>query len=258
MRFILVPLSMKETMVYCQRTNLLPLASTKPRLDDRLAQRATKTWNTWTKSEKNWQRKIVSWANSAMEKISYEEWSLKTIPAKNAFLRRTSEKKEHVSIEEVEKHQIDTEDIVVEYPAKMLTTSQVTERLRSLAEKGKSHHNKFFWLSAIGAPLTLPVAALPVIPNLPGFYLLFRAWSHWKALEGAKHLSFLVNGDHLRFQDNMRLNQLCDTDKSEKGKEDFILTDQEIDQLSEDLEAAEMAPELHRAIKQVKKKANDQ
>jgi hypothetical protein len=30
------------------------------------------------------------------------------------------------------------------------------------------------------------------VPNIPGFYLLFRAWSHWKALSGAKHLEFLV------------------------------------------------------------------
>ena len=30
------------------------------------------------------------------------------------------------------------------------------------------------------------------IPNIPGFYLLFRAWSHWRALYGAKHLDFLV------------------------------------------------------------------
>lgn len=38
-------------------------------------------------------------------------------------------------------------------------------------------------------PFTLPVAALPVLPNLPGFYVAFRAYSHWKALQGATWLS---------------------------------------------------------------------
>ena len=32
----------------------------------------------------------------------------------------------------------------------------------------------------------------PVIPNLPFFYLLYRAWSHWRALAGGKHLKFLL------------------------------------------------------------------
>jgi hypothetical protein len=30
------------------------------------------------------------------------------------------------------------------------------------------------------------------VPNIPGFYLLFRAWSHYRALYGAYHLEFLV------------------------------------------------------------------
>lgn len=32
----------------------------------------------------------------------------------------------------------------------------------------------------------------PVIPNLPFFYLLYRAWSHWRALAGGRHLKFLL------------------------------------------------------------------
>jgi hypothetical protein len=30
------------------------------------------------------------------------------------------------------------------------------------------------------------------VPNIPGFYLVFRAWSHYRALYGARHLEFLV------------------------------------------------------------------
>jgi hypothetical protein len=31
------------------------------------------------------------------------------------------------------------------------------------------------------------------IPNLPFFYLVYRAYSHWTALSGAKHLEFLLS-----------------------------------------------------------------
>jgi len=42
-------------------------------------------------------------------------------------------------------------------------------------------------------PIVAPFAIVPVIPNIPFFYLLYRAFSHWKALSGAKHLEFLLS-----------------------------------------------------------------
>jgi hypothetical protein len=33
------------------------------------------------------------------------------------------------------------------------------------------------------------------VPNLPFFYVLYRAWSHWKAWTGSKHLEFLLNNN---------------------------------------------------------------
>lgn len=36
------------------------------------------------------------------------------------------------------------------------------------------------------------LSPVSVIPNLPFFYLLYRAWSHWRALAGGKHLKFLL------------------------------------------------------------------
>jgi hypothetical protein len=47
--------------------------------------------------------------------------------------------------------------------------------------------------SIVGMPIVAPFAIVPVIPNIPFFYLLYRAFSHWKALSGAKHLEFLLS-----------------------------------------------------------------
>jgi hypothetical protein len=30
------------------------------------------------------------------------------------------------------------------------------------------------------------------IPNIPFFYLVYRAWSHWRAFSGSKHVQFLL------------------------------------------------------------------
>jgi hypothetical protein len=41
------------------------------------------------------------------------------------------------------------------------------------------------------------VANLDRIPNLPFFYLCYRAWSHWRALAGGKHIQFLLKNNLL-------------------------------------------------------------
>jgi hypothetical protein len=43
----------------------------------------------------------------------------------------------------------------------------------------------------IGLPFTIPVGLLPVIPNIPGLYLAFRAWSHFKGQSESYYKSFL-------------------------------------------------------------------
>jgi hypothetical protein len=41
------------------------------------------------------------------------------------------------------------------------------------------HRSKLIW-SVVIMPFTAPFMLIPVIPNLPFFYVLYRAWSHWK------------------------------------------------------------------------------
>ncbi|KAJ5028183.1 mitochondrial K+-H+ exchange-related-domain-containing protein [Bipolaris maydis] len=53
------------------------------------------------------------------------------------------------------------------------------------------HRSKLIW-SVVIMPFTAPFMLVPIIPNLPFFYVLYRAWSHWKALGGARHLEFLL------------------------------------------------------------------
>jgi hypothetical protein len=42
------------------------------------------------------------------------------------------------------------------------------------------------------SPLTWPFAIIPIIPNFPLFYVLWRAWSHYKAWRGATYLESLI------------------------------------------------------------------
>lgn len=42
------------------------------------------------------------------------------------------------------------------------------------------------------SPLTWPFAIIPIIPNFPLMYVLWRAWSHYKAWKGAAYLENLL------------------------------------------------------------------
>lgn len=118
---------------------------------------------------------MTTYGNKALSRIPYEEWGLKTIPP-------LSQKRKDAELSQQER-------VEVLFPSLFLKQDKVLETCKQLAAERQPLHRKRMIWSAIGAPLTLPFALLPVIPNIPGFYLLFRAWSHWRgtlSCEGTK------------------------------------------------------------------------
>ncbi|VVT50330.1 uncharacterized protein SAPINGB_P002709 [Magnusiomyces paraingens] len=190
-----------------------------PRLDDRLVARAAKIWAGFEESQTPWKRKLVKSINSLLERLPYEEAELRAVPSKSSVLRKlralerekaeaeaeagaeTGAKiednldKSHVSYEEeAGKVPAQMHPISVYYPASNITPEQAFEQIRELAHTGRTLHLRRMLTCLALAPLTLPIAMLPVIPNVPGIYLMYRAWCNFKALEGARHLELLVDG----------------------------------------------------------------
>ncbi|KAI9663189.1 MAG: hypothetical protein M1821_008237 [Bathelium mastoideum] len=185
MRVFLLPISTRRALIYCERVKPQPTADGKPPILDRITQRVSKTWAEWEKSEEKgihaWKKTVTRYGNAAFKRIPYEEWGLKSIPPIS--------KKRTAAIEKAKPK------IEVLFPGLFLKEHKVLDILRALAsERQPLHRRRMIW-SAVGAPLTLPFALIPIIPNIPGFYLLFRAWSHYRALYGARHLEELLDQD---------------------------------------------------------------
>lgn len=68
----------------------------------------------------------------------------------------------------------------------------VRRRLRHIAVRGAAVHRKFLYGSICMLPITSIFMVLP-LPNLPFFWVLFRAYSHWRALQGSERLQLLVS-----------------------------------------------------------------
>lgn len=169
MRLFLLPISTRRTLVYCDRVATQVNASGKLSYHDRIVNKANATWADWENSPNKYKKKLTDYGNVIFNRISYEEWGLKTLPSSTADLTPTE----------------------IVFPGRFLDQKKVPDILRKLATERQGLHTKRFWGSLIGLPFTIPVGLLPVIPNIPGLYLAFRAWSHFKGQCESLSKSFL-------------------------------------------------------------------
>ncbi|CAG7867845.1 hypothetical protein BRARA_F00096 [Brassica rapa] len=81
--------------------------------------------------------------------------------------------------------------VQVSYPPS-LDPRLVRRRLRHIAMSGTILHKKYLIGSVTLLPLTTAFTVLP-LPNIPFFWVLFRTYSHWRALQGSEKLLKLLS-----------------------------------------------------------------
>lgn len=85
----------------------------------------------------------------------------------------------------------DVSALEIVHPAS-INSRLVRRRLRHIAVRGASVHKKFLYGSICVLPFTSVFMVLP-LPNIPFFWVLFRTYSHWRALQGSERLQLLVS-----------------------------------------------------------------
>ncbi|KAK8052098.1 mitochondrial K+-H+ exchange-related-domain-containing protein [Apiospora rasikravindrae] len=253
MRLYLLPISTRRTLLYCERFNV---QSAKQRtIVDNVTSRAATLWASWEKKESGWQRKIVDYGNHALRRIPYEEWGLKSVPPLSAR-RRDEELKGQDRVELV-------------FPDTVIPADKAAGVLKTLGTERESLHKKNLIWCLVGMPITIPFALVPVIPNLPFFYLVYRAWSHWRALAGGKHLEFLLSNNLLALTPSPILNKIYpsilprSSEEAKKStqqstserplleKEVMLLSQTNEQELAKVLDVPELEVEVERAMWQV-------
>lgn len=97
------------------------------------------------------------------------------------------------------------------YPSS-LNAQLVRRRLRHIAVRGAVIHRNYLYGLVSLIPLTSALSILP-LPNVPFFWVLFRTYSHWRALQGSERLFQLVS-------DNSKTsNTTCTDEKKTEHKE---------------------------------------
>ncbi|KAL0905542.1 hypothetical protein M5K25_023970 [Dendrobium thyrsiflorum] len=128
-------------------------------------------------------------------------WLLSRVKPSEVFLKSVSK---------------DITEVEITYPAS-LNPRLVRRRLRHIAMRGSAIHRKHLYGSVTLLPLTSVLTVLP-LPNVPFFWILFRAYSHWKALKGSERLLLLVS-DCSRTWSSITSNEEgnCSKDESDHG-----------------------------------------
>ncbi|KAK4705017.1 hypothetical protein P7C70_g1188, partial [Phenoliferia sp. Uapishka_3] len=117
--------------------------------------------------------------------VQYEEWALKAI---DPALSPTPWSKPGTP------RPGDDGKVTLLYPPSLLSPGPLLDALKAQLAHREPHHKSAMWKCLLGAPLTFPFAIIPVVPNFPLFYVLWRAWSHWR---GALPLSFQLSNKSL-------------------------------------------------------------
>jgi hypothetical protein len=147
MRIFLLPLTTRQALIYCQKSAAQANAVPKT-IAERVQKKATDTWAKWEQAEKGWQKKIVTYGNAGLKRISYQEWGLKSFPP-------SSPKQDAEQV-------VDSKKFDVIYPGNIMHREDVPKIMLRLAKERKNLHWNRFIGSAIVMPLTIPFALVPV------------------------------------------------------------------------------------------------
>ncbi|ODV93841.1 hypothetical protein PACTADRAFT_51592 [Pachysolen tannophilus NRRL Y-2460] len=294
---ISIPLTNKKSYIYCKHDRELSHVKAARRIDERLTALVMKGWQKLETSKLRVNVEIVKIVKNLLSRIPFDEELLKSIPSQNLIVRemKMSEMNEEFKqrlnsgslITKHDKLLIKQKDIKnysnldpskhlvkipIFYPDSISSKEQIHQQLIEYATSGYKKHFKYLCYNLLFIPVTLPLVLIPIVPNVPGFYLAYRAWCHFNAMMGSKHLSFLLenNAEHLTFKE-INLNSLAIYGKTKDEKvlqniqrlktgdntDEYILLGEDVaDDVAKAYYAEDLVSELKIALKQENQKLN--
>jgi len=146
MRLFLVPISTRRALIYSQP--LSKQLSKNLSYIDRITKKAAETWAKWEEAQSGWKKWLVKYGNRVQQRIPFEEWGLKSIPPLSTQ-REIDEARQEKKVE-------------VLYPGNAIKPDNILGELRKIATERQDLHRRRMWWSFIIAPLTAPIALIPL------------------------------------------------------------------------------------------------
>ncbi|TDL22116.1 hypothetical protein BD410DRAFT_815051 [Rickenella mellea] len=193
MRIIALPLTSNASIsgrftYYHFQTPPRPKTGENPSLAKRALDKALGAWAAFGKApEGNWKRRIFVYGERLQSRVEFEELALKSIDPS------LGPKAYKLGASDVKLDEKDHPVIPLVHPTAFASLHSPLTHLRQMLEKRIPLHKKGFYTWMIIAPFTAPFAIIPIIPNLPFFFCVWRSWSHWKAYKASGYLESLLD-----------------------------------------------------------------
>ncbi|QRW00669.1 potassium/hydrogen exchange-like protein [Ceratobasidium sp. AG-Ba] len=168
----------------------------KPSLFKRGQDKVAQMWIDWGKASGGWKLKVHTYGEKLIDRIDFEELALASTdtslgPKMSKLSAHESEGK-RLSEKQSETHSV---SIPLIYPPAYMSSVDPLIHLRALLVHRSPLHRSRTWLWMGLAPFTAPFMLLPVVPNLPFFFCVWRGWTHWKAHKASAYLLELIEND---------------------------------------------------------------
>jgi hypothetical protein len=210
--FYALPLTTKKTFLHCKyRNEIFP--GGKETLENKLIGKFVNVWKKFSESDNKINTTIVGFIDKVLSRIPWLETCLLSIPSQKFITRKLRADSEagtkfvtHTEILEKNLSSKDLEDFDFYYPKGLTDVETMLETFRPEFRAQYEMHRKGIFTDLMLLPLTIPVALVPLVPNVPGFYLLYRVYCHIKVIASLKFLVTLLKELHFKFHkvDGMR------------------------------------------------------
>jgi len=128
------------------------------------------------------QFKFFTYGERLVDRVDFEELALKGVdPSMGPKISRPRSPS---------KDQKNTALIPLVHP-RIVGTSPLAH-LEMILTRRTPRHRKGFFTWMLLAPLTAPFMLIPVIPNFPFFFCVWRSWSHYRAYKASDYLRSLL------------------------------------------------------------------
>ncbi|KAL1921185.1 uncharacterized protein VTP21DRAFT_10901 [Calcarisporiella thermophila] len=236
MRIFCIPIARNHWAFYCHST--LPATS---RLSQWVAW-ASRKWDSLSTSEpKSFKGRVYATGNNLLDRMEHEEWFLKGVPMKEDWVGSTTR-------------------VPLLHPSK-IPGNVVSDHLDDLIKRRLPYHRRYMIYSALWIPLSVSFTLVPLIPNFPLAYNLFRLYSHYKAFKGAQHLQYLRQHQRIDLQSEVTVDRCLESLSFDGSTNNItydvsggILEEERVHELSKAFELPGLDHDIRRALHQVKNK----
>ncbi|KAF5369450.1 hypothetical protein D9758_002499 [Tetrapyrgos nigripes] len=148
--------------------------------------KAAQTWSGFGNApEGSWKLRVFRGGEALVDRIDFEELALKGVdPSLGPTILRPDFSRKDEKAKDYK--------ISLLFPPSVHTGEASLSYLRSLVQMHTPRHKRGFWIWLLVSPFTAPFMIIPVIPNLPFFFCIWRSWSHYRAYRASEYLKALI------------------------------------------------------------------